>query len=433
MTALAQVLAVTLASTFLIVGCGGSSGKIKQLVEDNIIESQEKEIRAAVESVMTEFQLPGVSLALVADHRVVYSKGFGTTKLTLGNAVTADTSFWLGSVSKAVTGVALMRAQEQGLLTLDDHVQTLLANDSRVRLSPPHTYPLLLRHLVTHTSTIVDSEAYECAYFVGEATGEHYSLANALIDGNCDESAPADLAGFLNSYLSESGTYYSSSDNFLTTEPGSLFKYSNIASALAGYTIESASGTTLANFANKHIFTPLGMNNTSWTRSELADNNIATPHAWDDESGVMAELPVYELSTWPDGGLRSSANDLGNLLLSIMEQGELPASGGQQEAVRVLEKASVATLLEPMIDSGQDEELSVGVFWMTTKTRGGRSVIGHSGSDPGAYSYMFFDPKKNVGLVLMGNGDDEIAEGFDEAHDALIEELLDAADVLGKI
>jgi len=96
-----------------------------------------------------------------------------------------------------------------------------------------------------------------------------------------------------------------------------------------------------------------------------------------------------------------------------MEQGQLPVSGGEQEAVRVLEKASVATLLEPVVDSAEGDGLDIGVFWMTTKTRSGRSVIGHPGSDPGAYSYIFFDPKKNVGVVLMGNGDDEIAEGFD--------------------
>ena len=100
--------------------------------------------------------------------------------------------------------------------------------------------------------------------------------------------------------------------------------------------------------------------------------------------------------------------------------------------MRVLEENSVVTLLEPVVDSGEGNGLDVGVFWMTAETLTGRKIIGHSGSDPGAYSFMFFDPEANVGVVLMGNGDDEIAEGFHYAH-SLIEELLEAADVLGGI
>ncbi len=428
MKVLTQGIAASLASTLFLVGCGGGSSSIERLVEDTIQESQQKEIRNEIEQVMDRFHIPGVSVALVANKRVVFSEGFGFTHLDAGKAVTGDTSFWLGSTSKAVAGVALMRAQEQGLLSLDDHVQTLLANDSGMNLSLPHTHPVLLRHLVSHTSTIVDTDNYDCAYFVGEEQGEHYSLANAFIGGDCNEDTPVDLAGYLNAYLSESGAYYSAADNFLLAEPGASFEYSNIASALAGYTLESVTGTSLADYAMEHIFSPLGMNNTSWKRSDLVLEDIATPHVWDDESAAMVDLPIYDLSTWPDGGLRSSADDLAKLLLAIMQQGELPA--GEQQAVRVLAQGSVATLLEPLVEG---LGLEVGVFWMTTETYTGRKVVGHAGSDPGAYSFMFFDPKEQVGVVLMGNGDDEFDDTFENAHGQLIETLLDAAEVLAVV
>jgi CubicO group peptidase (beta-lactamase class C family) len=431
MRVLTQAFTVTLASTTLLLGCGGGSSAIERVVEDIIVESQEDFIRAEVQGVMEEFQVPGVSLALIADKRVVYSEGFGLTHLDAGNAVTADTSFWLGSVSKAVMGVALMRAQEQGVLSLDDHVPTLLANDPQVNLSLPHTYPMVLRDLVTHTSGIIDSDDYSCAYFVGDEQGEYYSLANALIGGECDESAAIDLGGYLNNYLSDAGVYYSAVDNFLTSEPGSTYRYSNIASALAGYTLEAASGVPLDEYANIQIFSPLQMNNTSWRRSDLAEDNIATPYIWDDESEALLELPIYDLATWPDGGLRSSANDLAKLLLAIMYQGEQPASGNNQQAVQILQEDSVITLLEPASDSGAGRGLDVGVFWMTTETQTGRELIGHEGSDPGAYSFMFFDPIAKVGVVMMGNGDDEITPRFDGENWKLIENLLAAAEVLG--
>ena len=139
------------------------------------------------------------------------------------------------------------------------------------------------------------------------------------------------------------------------------------------------------------------MSNTSWKRGGLPEDNIASPYVWDDEDEEVAELP---------------------------------AIGGEQ-AVRVLQEDSVVTLLEPTVSSDYGPDF--GVFWITTENTSGRRLVGRDGSDPGAYSYMLFNPEEKVGLIIMGNGDDEIAEGFDETHDALIENLLKAAEVLGEL
>lgn len=427
-------LLCALAITTTLAACGGSSGsKLKETVEENYREYEIEEVRSAISKIMRADKEPGMSVALIANNKIVFSEGFGVSNIESGKKVTADTSFWLGSVSKSVVGVALMQAQEQGVLSLEDHVLTLLANDNDVTLSLPHTYPLLLNHLVTHTGGITDADSYECAYFVGDEFGERYSLANALAEGDCDESAPVDLAGYLNAYLSDTGVFYSAENNFLEVEPGTVFEYSNTGAALAAYTIESQTGTSLADYAQTQIFQPLAMDNTSWKLNDLNRDNIATPYVWNGEA--MTPLPIYSLATWPDGGLRSSANDLAKYLLTVANKGELPANaamdGSMPNTVRILEEESVDTLLAPQISSG--EGFDIGVFWVTLQLPTRRFLVGHDGSDPGAYSYMFFDPENNVGIVMIGNGDDEYSEDFNERHYALIDQLLDHAETLGDL
>ncbi len=421
-----------------LTACGGSSGsKIEESIDKSYRDYETDEVRSAINELIKTDKELGVSVALIADNRVVFAEGFGLSNIETGESVTADTSFWLGSVSKPVVGVALMQAQEQGLLSLADHVQTLLANDDQVELSLPHTYPLLLAHLVNHTGGISDPASYACAYFVGDEFAERYSLANSLNDLDCDEAVPVDLAGYLNAYLSETGIYYSAEDNFLDVEPGTTFEYSNIGTALAGYLLESQSGRTLADFAQAHIFDTLAMDNTSWKLSALDRANLATPHVWNGQS--MNPLPIYSLATWPAGGLRGSANDMAKFLLAIANGGELPADSSigssKPTAVRILEEDSVDTLLTPQVSTVDGYD--IGVLWVTLQLPTGRVLVGHDGSGPGAYSYLFFDPENNVGIVMIGNGNgngiEEYSTDFNERHYELIDRLLGHAETLGDL
>jgi len=86
-----------------------------------------------------------------------------------------------------------------------------------------------------------------------------------------------------------------------------------------------------------------------------------------------------------------------------------------------------------------DRDFGIGVFWEKGKnTRNGRTLIGHDGSEYGAYTYMQFDPEKQVGIVLLANGDDGNAtdriinqEAWAKRHYALINKLLGFAEDLG--
>ncbi|MEE9423907.1 MAG: serine hydrolase domain-containing protein [Methylococcales bacterium] len=404
--------------TLLIMACqsgsNSTSASRKMIIND---------IRHSVTTTMKGDLSPGMAIALVNKDNIVFSEGFGITNIDTQQKVTANTSFWLGSVSKTAIAVSIMHAKERGLLNLDTDVYDLLENQAGVFLSKPFEEPILLKHLVSHTSSIVDNDdIYECSYYVGEENGQSYSLANQQLGTNfCDETIPVTLSGYLKAYLSEGQTYYSEQSNFLQKKPGTSFKYSNIGAALAGYTLEVATGLSLAEYAKTNIFNPLQMNNTSWQLSDLVQDNIATPHIWDEDNQLMIPLPLYSLSTWPDGGLRSSANDLAKYLLMVMNKGEI-------DSTRILSTDSVREMLP-----AEARDSDIGVFWAKFKFgKDGRILIGHEGSDPGAYTYIYYDPEKLVGLVLLANGDDEIDENaWTARHDILINKLLGYAKDLG--
>jgi len=407
----------TLSLALFITACNDDS-KTSSDSREKVI----KEIRTSIMSTMQADKTPGMAVALINKNKKVFSEGFGVSNIESQQAVTADTSFWLGSVSKTAIAVSIMHAQEQGLLSLNDNVSELLSNQSDVTLNTPFAEPILLKHLMNHTSSIIDSDAYNCAYYVGEEDGEHANLSNQLLGNNlCDETVPVSLAGFLNAYLSEEGSYYSAGDNFQSAKPGTSFEYSNIGAALAGYTLEVATGVSLADYAKTNIFNPLKMDNTSWRLDDLDQNNIASRYSWDEDDQVMVELPLYSLSTWPDGGLRSSVNDLATYLSMV-------SNGGKTGNTRILLSESIDSMI-PVDPTNSDQ--TYGAFWTKVKMPNGRILIGHDGSDPGAYTYIFYDPAKSVGIVLVANGDDEIDEdGWFTRHQVLINTLLDHAQSL---
>ncbi len=417
-----NVLAHSIVFSFIlfITACQSSS---------NTREKTIKDIRQSVKTTLKNDRAPGMAVALVNKDKIVFSEGFGVTTIGTQQMVSADTSFWLASISKTAIAVSIMHAREKGLLSLDADVYDLLERQTGVSLSKPFKEPILLKHLVSHTSSIIDNEdTYKCSFYVGEENGQHYNLANQLLGTkSCDETLPVTLIGYLTAYLSEGQPYYSEQDNFLQKKPGTDFKYSNIAAALAGYTLEAATGVSLAEYAKTHIFDPLKMSNTSWQLRDLNQDNIAIPHRWDEDTQLMTPLPLYSLSTWPDGGLRSSANDLAKYLLMVMNKGEI-------DNTRILKINSVRDMLPETADLAIDE-FSIGVFWAKIHLgKNGRTVIGHGGSDPGAYTYMQYDPKKQVGVVLLANGDDDM-DGIDKdewriRHNTLIDKLLEYAEDL---
>jgi CubicO group peptidase (beta-lactamase class C family) len=290
----------------------------------------------------------------------------------------------LASVTKTFTGTALLQAWEEGKIGLDDPINTLLPFE----VNNPYTESevITVRHLATHTSGLLDNwPVYGSLYVPGDS--------------------PIALGDFLQGYLVEGGEWYDAESNFADRMPGEEYEYSNVGAALSGYLVEATTGTPLDDYAEAHIFAPLGMTNTHWHLADYEDTSvIAVPY---DADGTP--LDHYGYPTWPDGQLRSSANDLGRFLAALL-------NGGELEGARVLSEATVAMMLTPQIPEASTTQ---GWFWITDTSQG-YLVAQHGGGDLGVSTLIAFSPDLNIGLVILTNTDDMITSPLGDALTSVI-------------
>ncbi|RMG22980.1 MAG: class A beta-lactamase-related serine hydrolase [Bacteroidetes bacterium] len=319
-----------------------------------------------------QIQTAGFAAGIVVGEELVWAKGYGYADLARNKPFTPSTIMNIASISKTVTGVALMQAVEQGLIALDHDLNDYLPFEVRNPHFPDQ--PITPRHLASHTAGIRDRLlVYEASYYPrGKAHEE--------------------LGPFLRSYFEPTGRRYRKR-NFYKQAPGTHYAYSNIGAGLAGYLLEVRSGMGFNAFTASHIFQPLGMNHTGWFYEEVDMNEHATLY-----SGRLKPKKLYRLATYPDGGLRTSVTDLSKFLSMLMNH-------GVYKGRRILSAESVQQMLTPY--SGQDEASlqgsTYGLFVSIRRTRSGDLLKGHTGGDPGVRTFMFFMPEEKVRVLLLFN------------------------------
>ena len=325
---------------------------------------------------MHDAGIAGVGAAIILDRKVVWTKGYGFADIAHAVPFTPDTVMNIGSISKTVTGVAMMQTVERGELSLDADINAYLP----FKLVNPHRpdATITLRQLATHTSGITDRwSVYAQTY--------HY-----------DDDAIEPLEDFLRSYFVPGGTHYSA-DNFLDAEPGTQQDYSNIGAALAGYIVERATRQPLNRYTREHVFQPLRMDASGWLLSEIDRSRHARLYVAQD--GMTIPIAFYEGTTYPDGGVRTSVTDLSKFFIELLE-------GGEYKGARILERRSVDEMLRfqftPSSKPGNIDlaEENAGLFW---STKFNVTRVGHGGSDPGIKTEMLANLSKDVGVIVFTN------------------------------
>jgi CubicO group peptidase (beta-lactamase class C family) len=326
------------------------------------------DVDTLIQSVFDQTSIPGMAVAIVTPDGVVWSQGYGYANVEAQQPATPDTPFTLASITKTVTATALLQAWQDGLIDLDAPINDVLP----FVVDNPHVEgeTITARHLATHTSGIIDNyPVYMASYVPGDS--------------------PIALGDFLQGYLVEGGEWYDADANYAARMPGTEMEYCNVAAALAGYLVEVVTGKPLDVFAQERIFDPLGMTNTYWHLSSFDDISIlATPYNTDG-----TPIEQYGYPTWPDGGLRSSVNDMGRFLAAVM-------NGGELDGVHILDEATVEMMLQPQFPDVAPDQ---GFIWGLNELDMG--MIGHTGGDPGVTTVMFYDPTQKFGMLIFTNSD----------------------------
>jgi CubicO group peptidase (beta-lactamase class C family) len=347
----------------------------------------------------------GFSVAIVNQNGTLYEKGFGYADLRTQRSYTENTIQNIASISKTLIGISLLKAQEMGKLNLDDPINQYLPFMVRNPYYP--NTPITIRHLATHTSTIVDTDYYlNKSYILKDEQDSAEARSKELSRNFNSPEARISLEEFLGRILKEEGEWHKK-EGFIDRSPGELFEYTNIGATLAALIIEKATGETYSIFTENYILKPLGMNSSGWSFQTTDFSNFSKLYAEPE-----TPIPHYSLISYPDGGFITSISDMGKYLTELIKgysgNGVLLSEESYSELYR--EQLDSTHFKERNKENPYNDEYNFGIFIGFSA----KGYVGHTGGDPGVASYMFFDINDKIGRLLITNTSLDDKEGEQE-------------------
>ena len=306
-----------------------------------------------IQAEMKKQNIPGLSLAVVKDGKVVKAQGYGLANVELRVPATADTVYEIGSVTKQFTAAAILMLVEQGKVGLDDTV------GKYVEGTPDAWKAVTVRHLLTHTSGI---KSY---------TGLPDFRKMTVLPTTKEELVRL-MAG-----------------HPLEFAPGAKWAYNNTGYFLLGLVIEKAGAKPYADFLREHIFTPLGMTSTRVNDESAVIANRASGYSRD--KGALRNADAISM-TWPyaAGAIVSTVTDLAKWDAALNTE-------------RLLKKGSRdAMWTRVKLNDGKESDYGFG--WSVGQVRGRRN-LSHGGGIPGFSAFLSRFPEDGWTVVVLTNQD----------------------------
>lgn len=356
------------------------------------VPTELQRLDATVERVRSQFDVPGIAVAVVKDGQVVLERGYGVRELGKPAPVQADTLFAIASNTKAFTATSLNLLAEQGRLKMDDRVIDHLPG---FRMSDPYvTGEMRIRDLLSHRSGL-SLGAGDLLFW--PTTG--YSNQEVV-----QRLAKVPLkAGFRDRYA-----------------------YDNILYAVAQQVIEQVSGQSYADFLQQHIFTPVGMDGTRYNADHLKPgDNAAVGHAKYDFSTLRTVAPLTWSNNAGAGGIYSSVHDMARwmnvqLAHGTLENGQALFSAKSQQGMwQMITPQAAPEPSVPQLAAAKPNFAGYGEGWSLSDYRG-QKLVWHTGGWPGMVSRVTLVPEQKLGIVVLTN--QEVGAAFN----AITMDVLDA-------
>ena len=349
-------------------------------------------------------EVPGVVAVAANSDGVIYEGAFGKRDLANGTDMTADSVFWIASMTKALTATAAMQLVEQGKLQLDEPISKVLPelaapqvlegfDDKGQPKLRPAKRPITLRQLLTHTAGFT--------YDLWDAdTAQYVKAANLPGIISCKNAALTTPLAF---------------------DPGDRWEY-GINIDFAGKAVEAVSGQGLNVYLREHIFQPLGMKDTDFVIGPDQKKRLVTVHARKPDGGLdpiefgVPQEPEFFMG---GGGLYGTGRDYLAFLQMMMH-------GGEFNGARLLRPETVAQMSKnnigdvnisrvvlkttappstPDVDMGQlfpGQDIKWGLSFLINPQEGPAGRSGGSLSWAGlANTYFWVDPSKHVAGVIL--------------------------------
>ena len=323
-----------------------------------------------IEESMKKFKVPGISIAVIDNFEIKWIKCFGVKDIRTNEEVTLDTLFEAGSTSKTLTATAILNGVEQSLLSLDEDVNSKLLSWKIPENNFTKENKVTLKHLLTHTAGI-----NRPASMFGVEEGKIPTIEQLLEGESPAINDPVEVC----------------------FKPGSDHSYSNLGYIIIQKLFEDITRKQFHDIMKEIIFTPLGMNHSTfeYPTGELKKNAIV-PH---DQDGEARETGLHP-SASGHGGLLTTPFELSLFLVELMK-----AFNGESSKIispeMVKQMFSSQIKLDPTKFSGFTGQ-GLGIFLIEKE---GKLLLTHPGTNmPGATCMMIFHPLTGQGAVIMANG-----------------------------
>lgn len=330
-----------------------------------------------VSKAMQKHRVPGLSLTIVREGKILYSRGYGHRDLENRKIATENTLYGVGSVTKSFTALAVMQLREKGLLKTDDPITDYIKAYRVDDLARETT----ISHLLSHTSGMPSLNVAEIVLFRDLGT----DTSSIPISGYDD---------FFDLINGSSEERHSS--------PGNKLLYWNEGYTILGKLVEELSGKSYSHYVQENILTPLGMQRSVFTRKNaMADKDNSTPYYKDKDGNNRPSSISDDTLVLAPGGLISSSLELSRYLgLWTGRNGrksDLLSAEGLEELIKPRIKSSFAGLFGPTY---------YGYGWMRTDNFLGKTLIMHSGSVAASSGFVGFLPHLRAGVSIGANTSD---------------------------
>jgi CubicO group peptidase (beta-lactamase class C family) len=319
-------------------------------------------IDSYIETQRRTLHIPGISLAIVRNGRIIKTRGYGLADIEANSAATSKTVYEIGSMTKQFTAAAVMMLVEEGKVGLDDRITKYFAG------APAAWNQITVRHLLSHTSGIQNHVAVP-------------GYLNRFKTNLSFETTPA-----REEILKE---FFKLPSEF---EPGETWAYDNTGYYLLGIVVEKASGKSYYQFLDERIFKPLGMRATRNTDTRPVVLNRASGYEWVNDK--FENRPVL---------LPPIAFSAGTILSTVEDMAKLDAALYTE---KLLKKSTLEQMWTPVkTNDGASASFDYGFGWFIDSYHGHR-IVQHAGGTPGFSSviYRFTDDKLTI-IILSNHSD----------------------------
>ncbi len=302
-----------------------------------------------VKATMAKEHIPGVAVGVIKDGKLVVARGYGTADLEADEPVVPETEFLIASMSKQFCAESILLLAAEGKLSIDDPISKYVEG------TPESWSKITLRNLLSHQSGIHDIVSVEGFSFLDPTWTPRRILAKL-------SPLPLDF------------------------DPGDRFFYSNWNYYLLGWTVEKVSGMSLAEFARKRIFEPVGMTHTRYSRYADLVPRRARAYLWHEGTQTYT-------NEW--AGRPPAADGSGAVITTLADWAKYDAS---LDAGSPISKA-IQTQMGTGVPFNSGVRSKYGFGWYDD----GDGAVHHTGGSYGFSTVFIRDPKRHVTVVVFRN------------------------------